>query len=119
MILLDEVDAWFRNLVQQDPATAELVTAAIDKLEADGPTLGRPLVDRLKGSSLHALKELRPPSAGGSAVRVLFAFDPDRQAVLLVAGDKSGQWKEWYTDNIPIAEDRFQRWLSGEYDKEI
>jgi hypothetical protein len=95
------------------------VTAAIDKLEADGPSLGRPLVDRIKGSQIHALKELRPGSGGGSEVRILFVFDPQRQAVLLVAGDKSGQWRQWYTDNIPVAERRYERWLAGDYDEEI
>ncbi len=44
-------------------------------------------------------------------IRILFVFDPDRQAILLVAGDKAGQWKQWYTDNIPVAEARYQRWL--------
>ncbi|WP_407662875.1 type II toxin-antitoxin system RelE/ParE family toxin [Mycobacterium tilburgii] len=37
--------------------------------------------------------------------RVLFAFDPWRIAVLLVAGDKSGRWGRWYKDNIPIADE--------------
>jgi hypothetical protein len=118
VILLDEVDAWFGELVKEDHATAEQVTAAIDKLEADGPSLGRPLVDRIKGSKIHALKELRPGSSGGSEVRILFVFDPQRQAVLLVAGDKSGQWRQWYTDNIPVAEQRYERWLAGDYDEE-
>ncbi|MHB1498041.1 MAG: type II toxin-antitoxin system RelE/ParE family toxin, partial [Acidimicrobiales bacterium] len=66
------------------------MAAAIDKLEADGPTLGRPLVDVVKGSKLHNLKELRPGSAGAGEVRLLFVFDPTRRAVLLVAGDKAG-----------------------------
>jgi hypothetical protein len=49
----------------------------------------------------------------------LFAFDPARRAVLLVAGDKAGQWDEWYRMNIPVAEDRYKRWLAGEYDEEV
>jgi hypothetical protein len=53
---------------------------------------------------VHNLKELRPGSKGGSEVRVLFVFDPDRRAVLLVAGDKAGNWRGWYTKNIPVAE---------------
>jgi hypothetical protein len=39
--------------------------------------------------------------------RVLFAFDPERKAILLVAGNKAGQWKSWYKVHIPIADDRF------------
>ncbi len=81
-----------------------MVTAAIDQLEADGPNLGRPLVDRIEDSKIHNLKELRPGSAGTSEVRILFVFDPERQAVLLVAGDKTGRWNRWYDENIPVAE---------------
>ena len=80
--------------------------------------LGRPLVDTLAGSALPNLKELRPGSKGRSEVRILFAFDPERQAVLLVAGDKAGKWQRWYNENIPVAEQRFRKWLGGEYDEE-
>ena len=118
MILVDEVDDWFMALVRADPKSAELVAAAIDQLEVDGPSLGRPLVDRIEDSKIHNLKELRPGSAGGTEVRILFVFDPTRQAVLLVAGDKSGQWNRWYDENIPVAEQRYERWLDGGYDTE-
>jgi hypothetical protein len=118
IVVLDEVERWYLDLAKADPATAELVTAAIDKLVEEGPTLGRPLVDRIKGSKRHNLKELRPGSSGSSEVRVLFIFDPQRQAVLLVAGDKSGAWSQWYRRNIPEAEARYERWLAGEYDDE-
>ena len=96
-----------------------LVAAAINLLEEDGPNLGRPLADRIEGSKLHNLKELRPGSTGTSEVRILFIFDPERQAILLTAGDKSGQWSEWYDENIPVAEARFERWLAGDYRDEI
>lgn len=101
-----------------DPVSAGLVADAIDQLEDNGPTLGRPLADRIKGSSLHNLKELRPGSAATTEMRILFCFDPQRQGVLLVAGDKSGQWRDWYKAAIPLAEDRYARWLAGEYDDE-
>jgi hypothetical protein len=48
----------------------------------------------------------------------LFVFDPTRQAVLLVAGDKAGDWQGWYRDNIPVAEQRYQKWLAGGYAEE-
>jgi hypothetical protein len=118
VILVDEVANWYLDLVNDEPATAELVAAAIDLLEADGPTLGRPLVDSIEGSSIRNLKELRPGSRGRSEIRILFAFDPERQAVLLVAGDKAGNWTKWYDDNIPLAERRFEAWLSGDYGEE-
>ena len=81
---------------------------AIDALALFGPTLGRPLVDRIKGAEHHHLKELRPGSAGKSEIRILFAFDPVRRAVLLVAGDKAGNWGGWYDTNIPVAEKRYR-----------
>lgn len=115
VVLLDEISDWYEKL---ESDTAEQVAAAIDLLEEQGPTLGRPLVDTLQGSTIANLKELRPGSAGGSEVRILFVFDPERRAVLLVAGDKSGKWKKWYADNIPLAEHRFQEWLDGKYDTE-
>ncbi|MER6014552.1 type II toxin-antitoxin system RelE/ParE family toxin [Streptomyces bluensis] len=56
------------------------VEAAFDNLTESGPTLGRPLVDRMHGSRLHNLKELRPASVGRTEVRILFVGDPERDA---------------------------------------
>lgn len=64
------------------------------------------------------MKELRPGSAGASKIRILFCFDPDRQALLLVAGDKRGQWQDWYKQAVPLAGERYERWLAGDYDEE-
>jgi hypothetical protein len=64
------------------------------------------------------MKELRPGSTGRSAIRILFAFDPIQQAVLLVAGDTSGNWRDWYRENLKIADDRYTEWLAGERDDE-
>jgi hypothetical protein len=85
----DEVAAWMQDLLSTDPQAAEKVEAAVDVLAEYGPTLGRPLVDTLTGSKLANLKELRPRQTN---IRMLFVFDPWRSAILLVAGDKSGQW---------------------------
>jgi hypothetical protein len=62
------------------------------------------VVDRLKGSRIHHLKELRPGSRGRSEIRIIFAFDPTRSALLLLGGDKAGNWERWYRDNVPVAE---------------
>lgn len=112
-VLIDEeVEHWLLDLTQTDPETADEVAAAIDKLADDGPTLGRPLADRIHGSRHHHMKELRPRTSGPSQIRILFAFDPERQALILVAGDKQGAWEAWYKINIPIADDRFDQHLA-------
>ncbi|MCC7076923.1 MAG: type II toxin-antitoxin system RelE/ParE family toxin [Acidimicrobiia bacterium] len=90
-----------------DQADAEALLAAVRVLRDQGPTLGRPLVDTVKGSRHSNMKELRPGSTGRSEVRVLFAFDLERNPILLVGGDKSDDWKGWYEANIPVADDRF------------
>lgn len=107
------VEVWFLRLVEEDPETADLIEEAIEMLAATGPTLGRPLVDRVKGSSFHNMKELRPASAGGSEVRILFIFDPRRRAIMLTAGDKAGDWTGWYQRNIPLADQRYEEHLAN------
>jgi hypothetical protein len=109
IILVPEVHDWYLAL---DDPSAGLVRDAIELLAERGPTLGRPAVDRITGSSLHNLKELRPGSAGRTEIRILFIFDPQRQAILLVAGDKAGSWTRWYRDAIKLAEDRYVRYLA-------
>lgn len=74
---------------------------AVDELGERGPALGRPLVDAVKGSRRPNMKEPRP--LGGN-IRVLFAFDPRRGAILLIGGDKTGRWEEFYEEAIPEAD---------------
>lgn len=73
-IVLDYIEPW---LDEQDEATLKQIYADLLVLEKEGPSLGRPLVDRVKGSKLHHLKELRVTSCGGQVIRILFAFDPN------------------------------------------
>jgi hypothetical protein len=56
---------------------------------------------------------LRPASVGRTEVRILFAFDPRREAIFLVAGDKSGNWEGWYREAIPLADGRYAEHLVG------
>ena len=92
----------FRSL----PATVQTEPLAHARLiERFGPNLGRPRVDTLKGSRYRNMKELRF-DAGTGVWRVAFAFDPRREAVLLVAGDKAG-----------ITETRFYRGLIARADR--
>jgi hypothetical protein len=111
VLLSDEVRDWLAKLATDDEGTALLVRAAIRVLADDGPGLGRPLVDTIKGSKIKNLKELRPGSSGRSEVRILFVFDPGRNAVLLVAGDKSTDWKGWYKTAIKHAETLYDNHL--------
>jgi len=80
-------------------------------IEAFGPNARRPRVDTLKGSKHANMKELRFDASGG-VWRVAFAFDPARNAMLLIAGDKSGQSeKMFYRWLIKIADKRFDAHL--------
>ncbi|MCK0441150.1 type II toxin-antitoxin system RelE/ParE family toxin [Gordonia alkaliphila] len=86
------------------------VKAALIMLEEEGPLLRRPLCDLVIGGKFSNLKELRPP---GTTIRILFIFDPDSTAVLLVAGDKRGQWTKWYPKAMREAERRYDEWLQA------
>lgn len=74
-------------------------------IEHDGPLAGRPRIDTLKGSLHPNMKELRFEADDG-VWRFAFAFDPERRAIVLVAGDKSG-----------VSESRFYRWLISKADE--
>jgi len=88
----------------------ELVALTVN-LREKGPLLGRPQVDTLKGSRYANMKELRFDADGG-VWRVAFAFDPERKAILLVAGDKHGvAQRRFYNDLIRVADGRFDRHL--------
>jgi hypothetical protein len=76
------------------------VTGTIARIVAGGPTLGRPHVDVIHGSRFHKLKEARVDRG----MRVLFAFDSNQNAVMLVGGDKTGKWNRWYPQKIALAE---------------
>lgn len=82
-------------------------------LEQFGPELGRPRVDTLKGSTHANMKELRFDADGG-VWRIAFGFDPERKAVLLVGGDKSGGSEpRFYRQLIRKADERFDVHLAG------
>lgn len=104
IIVVEPAVSWLHDLRRTDRTTLILVSQAIEALSVEGPALGRPLVDTIKGSALPNLKELRPGSAGASEVRLLFVFDPQRQAVILVGGDKAGNWRNWYRTAVAQAE---------------
>jgi len=90
LVMTPEVRAWLHDLRHRDRASAILVGQAIGMLLEAGPELGRPLADRIRHSRLSNLKELRPGSAGRGEIRVLYVFDPRRNAVPWPPGTKRG-----------------------------
>lgn len=94
----DEFGAWWAGLSVGDQND---IDAAVRVLEQEGPALGRPFVDTIHRSRHSNMKELRPLS---SHIRILFAFDPRRMAILLIGGDKTGHWNAWYERTVPIAD---------------
>ena len=93
----DHFQSWERTL---DAERQAKVSAAIDYVVAGGPTLGSPHVEKIQRTSLHKLKEVRVDRG----IRVLFAFDSNRDPVMLLGGDKTGKWNHWYRPNIELAE---------------
>ncbi len=97
---------WFykQEIEFQDEAFAVLTV-----LKEQGASLGRPRVDTIQGSIFKNMKEIRIQYKG-KPWRILFIFDPKRQAILLVGGNKTGN-KRWYKENIPLAEKCYQKYL--------
>jgi len=104
----EPAEQWILGLSDPD---YEAIMAAVELLEEHGPTLGRPAADRIEASRHHNMKELR--SFGGH-LRALFAFDPKRQAIVLLGGDKTDDWTGWYERNIPIADQLYEDYLREE-----
>ena len=105
----------YRALTGQVQDELVALTAILRK---KGPLLGRPEVDTLKGSRYSNMKELRFEADGG-VWRIAFAFDPERKAILLVAGNKSGVGRDrFYRGLIRVADRRFARHLKALLSKE-
>ena len=102
----DEFRDWWDGL---SVAQQEALDDRVMLLAEAGPNLKRPVVGEIASSRHSNMKELRV-SKGGS-LRVLFAFDPRRHAILLLGGDKSGRWKAWHQWAIPRADDLYDTHL--------
>jgi hypothetical protein len=97
--------------MNSSPDVQEELAALVLNLRERGPLLGRPQVDTLNGSKYANMKELRF-HAGDGVWRVAFAFDIERRAILLVAGDKQGVGKgRFYRELIRVADARFGKHL--------
>ena len=100
-------DAFGNEFANFDPDVKIELRALVKVMMEIGPSYGRPRVDTLNGSKFANMKELRFDAAHG-VWRVAFAFDPERKAILLVAGDKSGvNEKLFYRRLITVADTRF------------
>jgi len=90
----------------------DALLARAELLRPEGPHLGRPFVDTLKGSKHRNMKELRFEANG--AWRIAFAFDPARQAIILAAGDKASvNQRRFYRKLIETADRRFTQYLNS------
>lgn len=100
---------WFAHSEEVDDDARESIYAVVDVLKRTGPKLGRPYVDSLKESRHDNMKALRVQSKG-RPFRIFFAFDPHRQAVLLIGGNKSGD-KRFYGRMIAVADALYEDYL--------
>ncbi len=116
VIATDEFLRWFEDLSRLDK---EAVERTVKLLEMAGVTLGFPYSSAIKGSQ-NALRELRVKSSS-HALRIIYAFDPRRDAVLIIGGDKTGDGR-FYEKLLPWAERIWRKYLAeqkaGEHDEE-
>lgn len=102
----DEFGAWWESLTIEEQ---EEISAKVELLEEHGPTLPRPHSDVIVTSKHANMKELRG-RVGEAALRVLYAFNPKRTAILLIGGDKTSN-SGWYDEFVPKADAIFDRHL--------
>lgn len=106
ILTTDEFDAWLASLTEKD---REDILHVVDLLQALGVRLKHPHSSAIE-SSHYPLRELRPKQ-GHSPLRVIYAYDPHRDAVLLIGGDK-GADKRMYDRIVPVAERLWDRHLT-------
>ncbi len=102
----EQIAEWIKKL---DEDAKEAIFKTLLILQEIGPSLGRPYVDSIKKSRHKNMKELRVQNRQ-RLFRILFAFDPDRRAILLIGGDKRGD-KRFYQKIIPLADALFDEHL--------
>ncbi|QJE74233.1 addiction module toxin RelE [Aerophototrophica crusticola] len=102
----DEFGDWWVGL---SPVQQEDVAASVGLLEEMGPRLPFPHSSGVNGSRHPHMRELRVQS-GGRPLRIFYAFDPRRQAILLLGGDKTGDGR-FYERMVPLADDLYDTYL--------
>ena len=96
----DAFEDWWRTLTEQEQ---DDVTATVELLAERGPKLPFPYSSGIEGSKYSHMRELRIQSHG-DPIRVFYAFDPRRVAVLLIGGIKTGKDKRFYKEFVPRAD---------------
>ena len=104
----DEFGAWWKTLAQ---AEQEDVSAYVALLEERDVKLGHPYSSGINGSRHSHMRELRVQS-GGRPIRIFYAFDPRRMAILLIGGDKTGD-DRFYETFILVADRLYDEHLEG------
>ncbi|NBD15600.1 MAG: addiction module toxin RelE [Cyanobacteria bacterium] len=105
----DAFEGWWETLTQQEQ---EDVTAYVELLQERGANLRYPYSSGIQGSKFSHLRELRIQS-GGNPIRVFYAFDPRRVAILLIGGNKTGKEKQFYREYIRKAEALYEEHLNN------
>ena len=103
----DEFGQWWSSLSEGEQVS---LAASVQLLEERGPALGFPHSSAINGSKHGHMRELRTQH-DGRPLRTLYAFDPQRSAILLIGGDKTGD-NRWYDTNIPIADRLYDEHLT-------
>jgi hypothetical protein len=103
----DEFGEWWETLTEGEQID---VDAYIQELERRGPMLPFPYSSDVKGSKHGTMRELRVQS-GGKALRIFYAFDPRRTAILLIGGRKAGN-KRFYERFVPLADRLYDQHLA-------
>ncbi|SUA65955.1 Putative toxin HigB2 [Oligella urethralis] len=109
VLFTDRFSDW---LNEQENGLRETVLIHLLNLEKYGFLLARPYADTIKDSTYPNMKELRVQYRG-CPIRVFYAFDPLRQAIVLCAGDKTGKEKQFYKKMIRIADQEFKNYLES------
>ena len=104
----DEFEVWWKDLSQEQQVA---VDAAVRLLEVRGPALEHPHSSDIRSSRHGRMRELRVPCQG-RPLRILYAFDPRRVAILLIGGDKTGD-DRWYERMVPLADQIYDEYLEA------